>query len=410
MITVSRLDTGIFGFLLLYGLVFSLSVPLANFAMDSAVLLLIGRIFLSREELRLDPRMLLLAGIFLFVCLLSAWNGYNMKVSLEKTWQVGYNLIIPFVLGSFAVNTTERRQKMLVAISISLVAVCSYQIYLGILGRGSEGGFLGRLQLAGQILQAFPLLLTGAVWIAWWQKIFRIALLGVALMALSALLFTMIRGAWIALGVVSLLMVPVTPVQRKHKLGFALVMILLAGAVFLCQPKLQNSLVEGATLRAQSVSERFLMWKSAKNIFLDHPGLGIGLGNFGDLYERKYILPEAKEGRHPHPHNIYLQTLAEAGILGFAAFAAVWGYALRRVIRNALKADADFWQKAVPFSVLGFLLYGLTDNLIYHFPAGFQFCWFVIGAGWWKDNASGANTRQVKNRDTDKIHGRKATN
>lgn len=382
MITVSRLDTGIFGFLLLYGLVFSLSVPLANFAMDSAVLLLIGRIFLSREELRLDPRMLLLAGIFLSVCLLSAWNGYNMKISLEKTWQVGYNLVIPFVLGSFAVNTTERRQKMLVAISISLVAVCSYQTYLGILGRGSEGGFLGRLQLAGQILQAFPLLITGAVWISWRQVFFRLALLGLALMTLAALLFTQIRGAWVSLGAVSLLMVLMTQVQRKHKLWFTLVMILLAGAVFLYQPKLQNSLLEGATLQAQSVSERLLMWKSAKNMFLDHPGLGIGLGNFGDLYERNYILPEAKEGRHPHPHSIYLQTLAEAGIFGFIAFAALWGYALRRVTHNALQADADFWQKAVPFSILGFLLYGLTDNLIYHFPAGFQFCWFLIGASW----------------------------
>ena len=111
MSTVSRLDTVIFGFLLLYGLVFALSVPLANFAMDVAVMLLVGRIFLSREELRLEPRLLLLAGIFLSICLLSAWNGYNMKISLEKTWQLGYNLVIPFVLGLFAVNTTERRKK-----------------------------------------------------------------------------------------------------------------------------------------------------------------------------------------------------------------------------------------------------------------------------------------------------------
>lgn len=382
MSTVSRLDTVIFGFLLLYGLVFALSVPLANFAMDVAVMLLVGRIFLSREELRLEPRLLLLAGIFLSICLLSAWNGYNMKISLEKTWQLGYNLVIPFVLGLFAVNTTERRKKMLVAISISLVAVCSYQICLGFLGRGSEGGLLGRLQLAGQILQAFPLLLTGAVCLAWRRKTSRIFLLGVALMSITALLFTKIRGAWISLGVISLLLFPMVPVPRKHKLWFAMVMILLAGAVFLNQPKLQKSLLEGATLQAQSVSERLLMWKSAKNMFLDHPGLGIGLGNFGDLYEQKYILPEAKEGRHPHPHSIYLQTLAETGILGFVAFSAVWGCALRRVIRNALQPDADFWKKAVPFSILGFLLYGLTDNLIYHFPAGFQFCWFLIGASW----------------------------
>ena len=382
MITVFRLDTCIYGFMLLYGLVFSLSVPLANIAMDMGMLLLLGRLFLSRSGLNADKTLLLLAAGFLFSCLLSAWNGYNMKVSLEKTWLVGYNLLVPFILGSIAINSTKRRREMLVAIAISLVVACSYQIYLGFLGRGSEGGFLGRLQLAGQILQAFPLLLTGAVCLAWRRKISRAVLLGVALMTISALLFTKVRGAWISLGVVSLLLFPVVPVPRKHKLCFSLVMLFLAGGVFLYHPVLQNSLVEGATLQAQSVSERFLMWQSAKKMFLDHPCLGIGLGNYGDLYEQRYILPEAKEGRHPHPHSIYLQTLCEVGLLGFASFVAVWGYALRRLVRSALQPDADFWQKALPFSVLGFLLYGITDNLIYHFPAAFQFCWFMIGAGW----------------------------
>ena len=379
----ARLDIWVFRATVLYCLLFSLTVPLANFALDMGILMLLGRLLLSREDVGIDKRWLCLAGLFLLICLLSSWQGYNAKISLEKSWQVGYNLIVPFALGSFAIRTCGQRKQLLAAIAGSLFVASNYEIWLGLQGLGSEGGgFLGRMQLAGQIIQAFPLLITGAIFIAWRHRSTKYLLLGLALLTCIALVFTEIRGAWIALGIVALWIFLEVPVKVKHKLIFGAVVLLLAGMMILSRATLQDKLVAGVTMRSQSVSERFLMWKSAYHIFLDHPALGIGIGNFGDLYEQKYILPEAKEGRHPHPHSIYLQTLSEIGLLGFVSFFAVFGYALRRSIANAREENMDFWQKAVPFAVVGFLVYGITDNVIYHFPAGFQFCWFIMGAGW----------------------------
>ena len=123
-------------------------------------------------------------------------------------------------------------------------------------------------------------------------------------------------------------------------------------------------------------------------MFLDYPVIGVGVGNFGDPYEKKYMLPGNKEGRHPHPHNIFMQVLSETGGLGFVSFVLLLGYTLKILLRNAREADADFWHKAAPISLLSFLIYGLSDNLITDDPGAFQFCWFVIGCAWRRGGSS----------------------
>lgn len=63
-------------------------------------------------------------------------------------------------------------------------------------------------------------------------------------------------------------------------------------------------------------------------MFRDHPVLGVGLGQYKDNYQQKYILPQAKEPYLTHAHNNFLPMLAENGIIGFAGFfnAACWLY------------------------------------------------------------------------------------
>ena len=382
MTNPARLDGYIYGTLILYCLLFAVSVPLAYFAIDIGLILLFFRALWHHQDIHPDYTWTLLVGCYLFICLVSAWNGYNVKVSLEKTWHVAYTMVGPFILASFVIKDRIRRRSLLLPISISLAIACIYEIYQGLIGLGSEGGFLGRLQLAGQIVQVVPLVVFASTSETWKKKYTQAGLVFLSLFAIIALIFTGVRGAWVAMGVVLAVTFLKIPVKLQQKIYFMFALTIISIAIFFVQPKLQNTFVSGVTLKTQSVSERLLMWRSAGSMFLDYPLLGIGLGNFGDLYEQKYILPEAKEGRHPHPHNIYLQTLSEAGILGFVSFVAVWAYAFTVLVRNRKRPGADFWQQAVPIAVIGFLIYGLTDNVIYHFPAGFQFCWFLIGSCW----------------------------
>ena len=44
----------------------------------------------------------------------------------------------------------------------------------------------------------------------------------------------------------------------------------------------------------QSVNERFLMWHSAIRMGVEHPLLGVGMGNYESEYQNHYISPLAK--------------------------------------------------------------------------------------------------------------------
>lgn len=71
----------------------------------------------------------------------------------------------------------------------------------------------------------------------------------------------------------------------------------------------------------QSSNDRIKIWKTAFYVWLKHPVIGAGGGNYLD--EFRAVLkehPELDTGMVTHAHNDYLNQLARKGIIGFAAF------------------------------------------------------------------------------------------
>ncbi len=378
----AKLDQWIFYFLSLYCLLFAISVPGAYFGMDAALILLAFRLTRSRQGFRPERAWLALAGLFILAMLAASFQGYNLKKSLFTTWRVGYTMIAPFLLGAHVVKNTRQRQLLLSFVGISMTIACIYEIDLGLLGSGLDGGFLGRLQLAGQIILVLPLYVLGFVAGRWKRSCAKPLLIALTAVTFVALVYSGIRGAWIAIGAVGVCLLYMVPARFSRKIAVtALLGVVLLGIVA-SQPVLTEKFVTGVTMKSQSISERFLMWRSAWNMFADHPVLGIGPAAFGVLYEPRYYLPEAREHGHEHPHNIFIQTLAESGIVGAVTFLLLWAYTLYRLVGTARRPAADFWQQAAPVAMCGWLILGLTDNIMYWFPASFQFLWFLTGAAW----------------------------
>lgn len=81
-------------------------------------------------------------------------------------------------------------------------------------------------------------------------------------------------------------------------------------------------------------------WKLAIATWQAHPWFGIGMENFG--LASRTLPTEQLRNLMPHAHNLYLNTLAERGVVGAAAvFAllAVWGWWLLR--RRPRREDSD---------------------------------------------------------------------
>jgi O-antigen ligase len=112
--------------------------------------------------------------------------------------------------------------------------------------------------------------------------------------------------------------------------GFSPKLILIAGAIFLvvtlgivlflggADPLLRGTGIGPGT--GDFTSGRVDFWRTAVKIFLTHPILGVGLDAFGVAYSSY----DASSGmfRVEQAHNDYLQTLADAGVIGFACISA----------------------------------------------------------------------------------------
>jgi O-antigen ligase len=119
-----------------------------------------------------------------------------------------------------------------------------------------------------------------------------------------------------------------------------------------------------------AVVERMAHWQAGWYMFLDHPWLGVGAGNYSDAYAT-YFVGSWREALG-HAHNYYLNILAELGILGGAILATLLGLVFRQLGGALVRSEASvdsFW-RAVLAGVFGglivFCIHNLFDNLFVH--------------------------------------------
>jgi O-antigen ligase len=136
----------------------------------------------------------------------------------------------------------------------------------------------------------------------------------------------------------------------------------------------------------QSVSDRYSLWLTATRIWLDHPLTGAGPRRFAELRDA-YAPIELSSGsdtddpvngfrRLPllSPHNMYLLTLSEQGLLGLAALCACFGSMAWWAVRAAVPAAAGLlaWQSidflygdmGGPSTVVTSVVLGLVLSLV----------------------------------------------
>ncbi len=90
-----------------------------------------------------------------------------------------------------------------------------------------------------------------------------------------------------------------------------------------------------------SIGVRLSFWLIAKDIFLEHPLLGVGVGDSvkasSDKYNQNHydFSPHVvKFGQDAHFHNIYLQTLSQLGMIGLFLILAIFYQLIRLPIQN----------------------------------------------------------------------------
>lgn len=236
---------------------------------------------------------------------------------------------------------------------------------LGAQGWISEKRVGNLMALALPLCFCLPLFLPRA-WPAWqrWLATGLVALPGLVTWAGAGA-----RSGWIGLCAAALAFFWMRMSTRKALLAG----VLALAALLLARPG-------NLTPQAVSADARWEIWDAALRVWQAHPLLGAGVNAFEPAYRELGIAfdPARFDNSMPHPHNIYLQFLAENGLVGLAVFLNfALGYALRlgRRIKSALAAarpggpDRDFahWFAAACCwsSFAGYLASGLSAHSFY---------------------------------------------
>lgn len=381
-------------------------ISMAAFAMLSFVSLAVGNALLAiatlcfliyafknRAALRVPDKTYYLAiGIFIGTMLISAFLSGDIKQGMKVWINAWFWRLMPFFIITLTIREAKQAKRILACslAGIAIGALCV--VHQGLGGDARAAGFFGHpMTFAGYFCIYLPLLFvllfeesTASRW-RWYMG-------GLLILLSAALLYNATRGAWLAVASVTVLLLLYylfRPDYRKLAACVVCFLIIVGAGLSQYQPFVDR-MVTITDENYQSNTERLLIWHSAYEMFKDQPVTGVGLGQYKDNYQKKYISPEAKEPLLAHAHNNFMQMLAENGLIGFAGFMTLIscfiGYSFKR-----------FWQEGNPYalmmcaSALALVLQGLTE---YNFGNGavmksfwlVQGCLLVLSQNWKKES------------------------
>ena len=299
-----------------------------------------------------------------------------------RDWLNWAQIVLVFVVVLNGVRTPRARAFLFMA----LVVLASIEVLLAIyqryenhewlmLGRTQAVQFMGRSSGsfgAPNSLAAFLILLIPATAgrcvrpqagvasrIAW----------GYLTLVLSfALVLTISRGAWLALGVVAamspLFLAMTKPTRRLGAAALSSVAVLIVLAtVYAAMPAARERIGQ---LKANAGElSRPIMWQAGWRIFLDQPIAGGGAGSYDALFDRHR--PEGFQLRAHWAHNEYLNTLSDYGLLGsvllWGACAAIAMTCWRRRSGACAqeKLGPDFFAAGLGAGIVAFMLQLVVD-------------------------------------------------
>ncbi len=218
----------------------------------------------------------------------------------------------------------------------------------------------------------------------------KMAILAACAMLMCGVLLSYSRGAFVTLALLVALLVAVGSLRLVH---VATVVVLLAVAVPFVAPsyylRIQTLVgAQGLVTKDPSVeTDRVFKGRATEmlaslHVFLDHPFLGVGPGQYMPFYSQQYQLDPDVQLRqvatHRRGHDLYLEMAAETGLLGLTLFLSLPIVLLRklwRARRSCAAAQPQLARLATAFcfAIIAYLGTGVFLHLAFE-----RYYWFLL--------------------------------
>jgi O-antigen ligase len=201
----------------------------------------------------------------------------------------------------------------------------------------------------------------------------RLLALAIAAACVVAMLYTYSRAAILGLAAGALVAVILRRVPVKYLVAGAVATVLVVA--FVLPPQISDRIgaLDHIASPTAGNADPSLRGRTSENIaaiemFRTHPLQGVGPGNF----ERNYLTYSARIGLDDRAedrsaHSLYLEALAETGLIGSLPFFALLGYALWRPlrVRRRLEGESALLAEGAFVSLVVFLVTAATLHNAY---------------------------------------------
>ena len=323
--------------------------------------------------------MLLAFGATLGAIALSALHAEHLGAVVREAFKdAEYLLLFLGAVAAFATDPDDRPFWRMLEAAVALVCLSALAEYVvgahsGVFVHGQSfpriaGALEGPNQLAGYLDVALPVLVARAL-------VHRDRAL-TAVIALAAVtdLLTISRagivGAVIGLLVVLLVLRRSRGTVWRFAAAAAVVVALGAGLAVRAGAPAGYFTLDQATQAQDHLANRSQLWHAAVALWQRSPLVGVGAGNY------ELDLPEVGlTGVRTHANSIYLQSLAEGGLLGLAATVALFAVTLVTLARSGVRRPLVVGALGAAVALAA---HQVLDDLFF-FPKVASAYWLVVG-------------------------------
>ncbi|MCK4236158.1 MAG: O-antigen ligase family protein [Candidatus Krumholzibacteria bacterium] len=302
----------------------------------------------------LDFPIILFVGVCLVAVLFSKqrWASF---VNLKNILLVS----IVYLLG-FLVRNRKTGHRLFAVLLFSGAVSSLYGIAIFLLGKGegtlgrTPGTFSTAMTFGGVLLMICSLFFSVGIGNGLSSKV-RVAVLGAALASAGALFFSFTRSSW--LGMIASCIVILAILRRKWLLPFVGALLLFT---FLLPVPMRERVTSIWDARYRTNVQRLEMLWGGWRIFKDHPVIGVGTMDLGEIY-RRYKPPEAVYV-HGHMHNNFFHVAVTTGAIGLGAFCFLL-FSFYRLMAGNLRLDLPPPEKAWVVGSIGALTGFIVNGL-----------------------------------------------
>ncbi len=372
----------IYYILLLYALCSLVSIGGTSITLYLAFLLALIYSFRSSLKIHAEDKGLIVVALLFLVALALTVPFSTDPLFSAKRVVANVTRFIPLFLALFFVDDSRKLKTIIAMLALSTLLTDAYAFWQRYQGFDRVYSFINQpVVFATLLLVIIPVLTVVGLEERAWSWRWRAGLMATVLLSIVVLVLTSTRGAWIALAVTYIIYaILALRHNRKATVTITLILVLFCSALYsftVLNDRVQSIFDKGFV----SNTERILMWKSAWEMFLDHPLAGVGLGQYSDMDRIFYWQPQYQELIHVHAHSMYFSFLSETGLIGITAIGFFFGYILYSTYRKYRADPRDYWSLAMMLTTIAFLIGAFTEYSFGHLLI-LRLYLFVLGLSW----------------------------